>query len=88
MAYSTSNPPAMVSQRFGGNGPALFSYKSTDAIATVCGSSYVSNGNALGMKVGDVVMVLNSASTLGSLAYVSNVTAGAGATLLSSFTTT
>ena len=88
MAYSSTNPPMLVSQRFGGNGPGLWSYKSTDAIATVAGSSYFSNGFALGMQVGDLVAVLNTASTLGSIGYISNVSTGAGATLLSSFTTT
>lgn len=88
MAYSTTNPPGIVAQSFGGYGPRLWTFKSSDAVATVCGSSYVSNGYALGMKVGDAVMVLNTASTLGSLVYVSAVSTGAGATLLSSFTTT
>jgi len=90
MAYSTTNPPQMISQTFGSvpARPNLWSYASTDAIAVVCGSSYVSNGHALGMAVGDVVFVLDTTSTLGSQAYVSAVTTGAGATLLSSFTTT
>ena len=88
MAYSTTNPPQMIGQRFGGGGPALWSYSSTDAIATVIGSSYISNGDALGMSVGDGMLALNTASTLGSLAHVVNVTTGAGATLLSVFEST
>jgi hypothetical protein len=90
MAYSSTNPPQLIAQTFG-NVPAhprLWSYASTDAIATVCGSSYFSNGYALGMHVGDVVFVLDTSSTLGSQGYVSAVSTGAGATLLSSFTTT
>jgi len=88
MAYSSTNPPQLITQPYGDAGPGLWSYKSTDAIATVCGSSYVSDGHSRGMKVGDVVFVLNTSSTLGSLAYVSAVSTGAGATLLSSFVTT
>ncbi len=88
MAYSSTNPPQMIAQRFGGGGPGLWSYRHTDTIATVCGSSYFSNGGALGMKVGDVMLVLNTTSTLGSIGYVSNANSSAGATLLSSFTTT
>lgn len=88
MSYSTTNVPALIMQSLGGRGPNIWAYKSSDAVATVCGSSYVSNGFALGMKVGDIVTVLNTASTLGSICYVSNVATNAGATLLSSFTTT
>jgi lipid-binding SYLF domain-containing protein len=88
MTYSTTNPPGLMAQGIGGYGPRMWTYKSSDAAATVCGSSYFSNGHALGMKVGDLVAVLNTASTLGTIGYVSNVTTGAGATLLSSFTTT
>jgi len=78
----------MISQRFGGNGPALWSYKSTDAVATVAGSSYFTNGYALGMQQGDFVLVWNSGSTLGSFGYINNVTTSAGATLISVLTTT
>jgi len=88
MSYSSTNPPQMISQRFGGNGPALWSYKSTDAIATVAGSSYFSNGYALGMQEGDFVLVWNSASTLGSFGCINDVTTSAGATLISVLTTT
>jgi hypothetical protein len=88
MAYSTTNPPALVMQSIGGYGPSFWAYKSSDTAATVCGSSYFSNGDALHMKAGDIVAMLNTASTLGTIGYVSNVTTGAGATLLSSFTTT
>ena len=88
MAYATTNPPHMISQTFGNQGPALWSYSDTDPIATVAGSSYFSDGDALGLKVGDVMLVLETDTTLGSFGYISNVTTGAGATFLSSFTTT
>lgn len=88
MAYSSTNPPALISQRFGNSGPGLWSYKSTDAIATVAGSSYFSNGAALGMQEGDAVIVWNSASTLGSIGIINDVASGAGATLISVLTTT
>ena len=88
MAYSTTNPPQMISQRFGGGGPALWSFSSTDPVATVAGSSYFSNGDALGMGVADTVFVLDSNSSLGSIGWITIVTAGAGATFNSSFVTT
>jgi lipid-binding SYLF domain-containing protein len=76
----------MLTQRIGGGGVALWAYKSSDAVTSVVGSSYFSNGAALGMKVGDVVMVLNTSSSLSSLTNVSAVTAGAGATVTAVFT--
>lgn len=88
MAYSSTNPPHLVNQPFGDGGIRTWSYKSTDAIATVCGSSYVSDGYVRGMRVGDIVYVLDTSSTLGSIGYVSAVSTGAGATILSSFVTT
>lgn len=88
MAYSSTNPPQLITQPYGDAGPGLWSYKSTDAIATVCGAGYVSDGLTRGMKAGDVVFVLNTNSTLGSLAYVSAVSTAGAATLLSSFVTT
>ena len=57
MAYSTSNPPALISQRVGTSGGAVWYYKSNDDFATVGASGYFSNGADLGMKVGDVVYV-------------------------------
>jgi len=84
MAYSTSNPPALVSQRIGDSGPGLWSYTSSDPIATVSGSSYFSNGVALGMKKGDFMMYFNSNSTLGQFVWVNRLstlpTGGAGIT--------
>jgi hypothetical protein len=90
MAYSTTNPPQLISQTFGGtpSRPNLWSYASTDPVATVCGAGYVSNASVLDMGVGDLVFVLDTNSTLGSIAYVSAVSTAGAATLLSSFTTT
>lgn len=87
MAYSSTNPPCLTSQRLGG-GMAIWTYKSTDAIATVAGTSYFSNADALGMKVYDVVLVVNTASTLTSVATVVSVTSGAGGTVLATLTAT
>lgn len=59
--YSTSAPPQML--RGGGIGnqlPALWWYTSTDNAATVDASGYITNGGALGMKVGDEVIVEDS----------------------------
>ena len=55
MAYATSNPPAMLVCPIGGPAPRLWFYRSADAAATVQAANYITNGGALGMKVGDIV---------------------------------
>jgi len=55
MAYSTSNPPKLVVQGLGGNGPNIWTLTGTDADTTVDGSGYITNGGNLGMKAGDLV---------------------------------
>lgn len=64
MAYSTSNPPSKVVSDLGNQGPQLWTYKSADAAATVAAADYITNGLALGMKVNDVVEVLDTATPL------------------------
>lgn len=80
MTYSTSSPPRMIVP--GGmteNVPNIWGYSSTDTAATVAGSNYFSNGSALGMKVGDIVIVDDSATPLTTTHRVNTVTAGGAA---------
>ena len=72
MAYSTSNPPSLVSQTIGG-GPKVWVYTSTDAVADVDAAGYFSNGEALGMAVGDVVNVVDTTNTLVTPCHVTAV---------------
>lgn len=55
MAYSTSNPPKLVVQGLGGNGPNIWTLTGTDSSTTVDTSGYITNGGNLGMKAGDIV---------------------------------
>lgn len=59
MAYSTSNPPALIAEGVGGNF-RLWAYKSTDAPAAVRVSGYITDGYALGMRAGDLVLVVDT----------------------------
>lgn len=59
MAYATTNPPAMISDRIG-TGGALWFYQSTDVSTDVDASGYFTDGYYLGMKVGDVVFVVET----------------------------
>lgn len=79
MAYSTTNPPSLIAESIGGGG-SLWLYKSGDDDATVNGASYVSNAVSLGMEVGDLVMVIDTATPKGSFHYVASVS-GDAATL-------
>lgn len=81
MAYATTNPPVQVASAFGG-GPALWMYNSTDVHTDVDATDYFSNGAALGMKVGDMMLVGKTSTTIGAtLHYVTTVTAGGAATI-------
>ncbi|MGE4077399.1 MAG: hypothetical protein AB7F22_17725 [Reyranella sp.] len=82
MSYSTSNPPQLLVPRMGGSGQAVWSYVSTDVHTDVDAADYFSNGDALGMKVNDFVLVGKSTATVGATIHlVSAVTAGGAATV-------
>jgi len=81
MAYATTNPPVKVASALG-SGPSLWIYNSTDVHTDVDATDYFSNGDALGMKVGDMVLVGKTTATIGATVhYVSAVTAGGAATV-------
>lgn len=79
MAYATSNQPYKVAGGFG-SGKSLWFYVSADDDATVIAASYVTDALALGMKVGDAVLIWDTATPKGSLAFVTAV-AAAGSTM-------
>lgn len=60
MAYSTSNPPQLVAGGIGGSARRIWFYESTDAVALVRVSGYITNGWALGMRAGDFVIAVDS----------------------------
>lgn len=80
MAYATSNPPKCMQSSIGG--PSVWYYTSTDVHTDVDASDYFSNGDALGMVVGDIVFVVKSSATIGATLHsVQTVTAGGAATI-------
>lgn len=81
MAYATTNPPNQIAEGVGSS-PALWLYASTDVHTDVDATDYFSNGDALGMKVNDVVIVVKTSATIGAtLHVVTAVTAGGAATV-------
>ena len=77
MAYSTSNPPRLVQQPIAGL--RMWQYDSVDAVTAVRVSGYFTNGWDLGMRKGDIVVVLdNDASPItGSWCWVTSADASA-----------
>jgi hypothetical protein len=61
MAYVTTNPPRLYVQAVEGS-PNIWVYTSADAIATVVAASYITNAKDLGMKVNDIVFVVDTAT--------------------------
>lgn len=84
--YSTSNPPAQCSEGIWNQIPATWVYNSVDAAALVQVAGYITNGDALGMKVNDKVEVTDSDTGLLTRHIVISVTAGGSADLSDAFT--
>lgn len=81
MAYATTNPPQLVVPGMGG-GLSLWMYASTDVHTDVDAADYFSNGDALGMKVNDTVIVTKTTATVGATLHtVTAVTADGAATV-------
>lgn len=76
MPYATSNPPRLMVPSIG-NSPAWWQYVSADAEAAVDDAGYITNASALGMKVGDVVFVRDTANNLFYVTHVKTITNGA-----------
>ncbi len=80
MSYNTDNPPALVGQRVGAAGAALWMYKDGDSLDDVGDIDYIKNANDLGMLAGDKVchidttdlvtndLTVNAHHTIGTMA--------------------
>jgi hypothetical protein len=85
MAYSTALPPKLIAQNVGGGG-ALWAYASADVSTDVDASGYFTNGNALGMKVGDVVLVIETDNSYLQTTHSVTVSTAGGAATVSAAT--
>lgn len=87
MAYSTSNPPVLLTQALAGGAGKIWLYRSTDAAADVDAANYITDGGSLGMSVGDLVFVIdtNASPVITTLHQVSAT--GDGTTDLNDLTT-
>ena len=81
MAYSTSTPPVKVWGSIAG--PSGWYYTSDDVKTLVDDADYFSNGHDLGMRVGDIVYIVEADNTfLLALASVTVSTAGGAASVV------
>jgi hypothetical protein len=82
MAYSTDNPPRCAVSAVGASGPNIWTYDSADAATVVRVTGYITNGDELGMKVGDMVYQGDTAGgTVAHLYTVVSVASGGAADL-------
>lgn len=79
MAYDESNSPGKVAETVGG-GASLWMYKSADVDSATNATDYYTNGQDLGMAVGDMVLVTDTTTPGGSVHYVSAIDADGNAT--------
>lgn len=80
MTYATSNPAVCMVPRIGA-GPAMWVYRSTDAHGDVDATDYFTNGAALGMKVNDIVIVLDTDAPSATIHMVTTVDDEGNATI-------
>jgi len=72
MAYSVSNPPALMVPSIGDR-PQFWAYESADVVGDVDATDYFSNASDLGMKVGDLVWVYDTTTPLCTVCWVSAI---------------
>lgn len=79
MAYSVTIPPVVYIPGIG-DFPSVWVYKSADDDSTTNGAGYYTNGKDLGMKLNDIVIVVDTTTPLVSLCSVSAVSAAGAVT--------
>ncbi len=83
MAYATSNPPVLQVQSIAQTNLRIWAYSSTDVATDVDASGYFTNGDALGLKIGDIMFVVDTDTGPNTVTIhrVITVTAGGAATV-------
>jgi len=69
MAYATTNPPKLVVAGVGG-GPGIWIYADTDAHTAVDADDYFTDGDSLGMKVGDALLCYDTDTATSTIHFV------------------
>lgn len=64
-----------------GSGPSIWHYYGTDAHTDVDATDFFSDGANKGMRVNDIVFVINTSGTTGTMHYVSAIDSDGNATI-------
>lgn len=81
MSYVTTNPPNRITGGTGAASAGLWIYQSADAHGDVDAANYFSNGDDLGLKTGDAMIVVDTNVPTCTIHHVATVTAGGAATI-------
>lgn len=73
MAYSALNPPRKIADAGISSAGSLWLYISVDPHTTVDDASYFTNGREVGMKVNDVVLVIDTSAHTTTMHHVTDV---------------
>ena len=73
MAYNSANLALLVPRVDNTAGGQLWVYSSADAVATVVAQDYITNPVDMGMNVNDLVIIIDTATPLISMARVKTV---------------
>jgi hypothetical protein len=84
-AYSTSNPPALISQGIGGPaGSRTWNLRGVHVTTDADAADFITNADELGIKAMDTVILVNTTDTAAALVHghvVNTVTAGGACNL-------
>lgn len=81
MAYETTNPPKKIGGGIGASGPQIWIYIDGDAHGDVDATDYFTDGRDRGMRVGDIVFVVNTSGYTVTTHAVSVVDSDGNATI-------
>ncbi len=82
MAYdATVQQPNRITGGTGANSSGLWIYQSADAHTDVDAAGYFTNGDDLGLKTNDSMIVIDTATPTCTIHHVATVTAGGAATI-------
>ena len=84
MAYAVTLPPKLISQPIAG--PSLWIYTSADVSTDVDDTGYFTNGYDLGMRVGDIVHVIETDNSYLHTVHSVTVSTAGGASTVSAAT--
>jgi hypothetical protein len=81
MPYDANNPPMIAWSALGTRGPRIWTYENSDVDSAINAAGYITDGEDLGMKVGDMVWYYDTTTPGGSVHRVASISAAGAVTL-------